>query len=78
MQVILFCLAIGRDPTGLKIAIVNGELKDNQTCYSVLKMMNDNRTMMNGNETDECFSLNMACKYLQFLDTEKMIQVHIV
>lgn len=25
MQVILFCLAIGRDPTGLKLAIVNHE-----------------------------------------------------
>lgn len=28
MQVILFCLAIGRDPTGLKIAIANGEMND--------------------------------------------------
>lgn len=26
MQVILFCLAIGRDPTGLKLAIVNNEM----------------------------------------------------
>lgn len=26
MQVILFCLAIGRDPTGLKMAIVNQEI----------------------------------------------------
>lgn len=26
MQVILFCLAIGRDPTGLKLAIVNQEI----------------------------------------------------
>lgn len=26
MQVILFCLAIGRDPTGLKIAIANMEM----------------------------------------------------
>lgn len=28
MQVILFCLAIGRDPQGLNIAIVNGEMND--------------------------------------------------
>lgn len=26
MQVILFCLAIGRDPTGLKLAVVNNEM----------------------------------------------------
>lgn len=26
MQVILFCLAIGRDPTGLKMAVVNNEM----------------------------------------------------
>lgn len=26
MQVILFCLAIGRDPTGLKLAISNMEM----------------------------------------------------
>lgn len=28
MQVILFCLAIGRDPTGLKLAIINDEKND--------------------------------------------------
>jgi len=28
MQVILFCLAIGRDPQGLNLAIVNGEMND--------------------------------------------------
>lgn len=26
MQVILFCLAIGRDPTGLRMAVVNSEM----------------------------------------------------
>lgn len=26
MQVILFCLAIGRDPTGLKLAVANMEM----------------------------------------------------
>lgn len=28
MQVILFCLAIGREPTGLKLAIANLEMND--------------------------------------------------
>lgn len=67
MQVILFCLAIGRDPTGLKIAIVNGELKDNQTsCYN---------WMMGNESTSGCNPTHMACKYLSFLDNETMIQV---
>lgn len=28
MQVILFCLAIGRNPTGLRLAIVNKEMNN--------------------------------------------------
>lgn len=28
MQVILFCLAIGREPTGLKLAVANMEMND--------------------------------------------------
>lgn len=31
IQVILFCLAIGRDPTNLNLAIVNGEMNDTVT-----------------------------------------------
>lgn len=32
MQVILFCLAIGRDPTGLKLAVANLEMNET-SCY---------------------------------------------
>lgn len=28
MQVILFCLAIGRNPTGLRLAVVNKEMNN--------------------------------------------------
>lgn len=35
MQVILFCLAIGRDPTGLKMAIVNHEVEFYNETYQV-------------------------------------------
>lgn len=39
MQVILFCLAIGRDPTGLKLAVVNNEMIGGVSnwCVSFLK-----------------------------------------
>lgn len=36
MQVILFCLAIGRDPTGLKLAIVNLE-KNTTVCIAIIE-----------------------------------------
>ncbi|XP_059611334.1 ABC transporter G family member 23 isoform X2 [Phlebotomus argentipes] len=34
MQVILFCLAIGRDPTGLKLAIVNQEIEGDNCTFN--------------------------------------------
>lgn len=32
IQVIFFCVAIGRDPTGLKMAVVNNELAFGSNC----------------------------------------------
>ncbi|XP_045475089.1 ABC transporter G family member 20 isoform X2 [Harmonia axyridis] len=55
MQVILFCLAIGRDPQGLKLAIVNHE---------------KNYTNMTYQECDfpyGCKFSNLSCRYLQNL-----------
>ncbi|KAI4500327.1 hypothetical protein M0802_004744 [Mischocyttarus mexicanus] len=59
MQVILFCLAIGRDPIGLKLAIVNHEVfYENMTCPV----------------SEGCdFSL-LSCRYLQFLDNDTIIK----
>lgn len=53
MQVILFCLAIGRDPTGLKLAIVNSEM-DFET--------------MNCPFTGNCSFTNLSCRYLSHLN----------
>ncbi|XP_011307965.1 ABC transporter G family member 20 isoform X1 [Fopius arisanus] len=61
MQVILFCLAIGRDPTGLKLAIVNHEMDwDSKYCpvYS------------------NCTFTHLSCRYLKFLDNDTMITEH--
>jgi len=63
MQVILFCLAIGRDPTGLKLAIVNHEMfYENMTCPV----------------STNCSFTFLSCRYLNFLDNETMIKVLIV
>lgn len=55
MQVILFCLAIGRDPEGLKVAIVNKEMfYENMTCPISM----------------DCSFTYLSCRYLSFLDTD--------
>ncbi|XP_043272865.1 ABC transporter G family member 20 isoform X2 [Venturia canescens] len=59
MQVILFCLAIGRDPTGLKLAIVNHEMNwENKSCPIA----------------EGCHLTHLSCRYLKFLDNETMIK----
>ncbi|XP_039314799.1 ABC transporter G family member 23 isoform X2 [Solenopsis invicta] len=61
MQVILFCLAIGRDPTGLKLAIVNHEMfYENMTCPV----------------STNCSFTHLSCRYLNFLDNETMIKTY--
>lgn len=60
MQVILFCLAIGRDPTGLKLAIVNHEMNWETKFCPV---------------AHNCSFTNLSCRYLNFLSNETMIKV---
>ncbi|XP_017865383.1 PREDICTED: ABC transporter G family member 23 isoform X2 [Drosophila arizonae] len=53
MQVILFCLAIGRDPQGLNLAIVNSEMNNTDTCFW----------------EEGCHFANLGCRYLNHLNT---------
>ncbi|XP_017959584.1 ABC transporter G family member 23 isoform X2 [Drosophila navojoa] len=53
MQVILFCLAIGRDPQGLNLAIVNNEMNNTDTCFW----------------EEGCHFANLGCRYLNHLNT---------
>lgn len=52
-QTILFCLAIGRDPSALKVAIVNEELdlRQNLVC--------------NNTATANCSASMLSCRYLK-------------
>lgn len=52
MQVILFCLAIGKDPTDLSLSIANFELEEKETCKYKL----------------ECNSTRLSCSYLSYLE----------
>ncbi|XP_031632902.1 ABC transporter G family member 20 isoform X4 [Contarinia nasturtii] len=53
MQVILFCLAIGRDPTGLRLAIANMEMNDTIHCPT----------------QKGCNFENLSCRYLSHLNS---------
>lgn len=61
MQVILFCLAIGRDPTGLKLAVVNHEMD-----YAT----------MDCPFSQNCSFSNLSCRYLSHLN-ESVVKVRI-
>lgn len=62
MQVILFCLAIGRDPTGLRLAVVNHEAnytnKSHQECSFAVG----------------CKFKNLSCRYLNSLTNATIVQ----
>ncbi|RVE45990.1 hypothetical protein evm_009332 [Chilo suppressalis] len=60
MQVILFCLAIGRDPTELKLAIVNDDAQ-----------LVNGECMFNSS----CSMKNLSCRYLSHL-TDHTRQIH--
>lgn len=60
MQVILFCLAIGRDPTGLHLAVVNKEMNwDTMECPVF----------------DNCSLSMFSCRYLNTLPNDTVILV---
>jgi len=62
MQVILFCLAIGRDPVGLHLAVVNHEL---------------NQSGSNCEFNDGCSFKMLSCRYLQNLNNVSIIMVSV-
>lgn len=64
MQVILFCLAIGGDPTGLKLAIVNSE-----TQYI-------NQTYQECAFEEGCKFSNLSCRYLHAINASTITKTY--
>lgn len=63
VQCFLFCLCIGRDPRGLKVAVVNEEVQGISSCDWL--------------PTEGCnFSLSLSCRYLKKLQqkTYKLVR----
>lgn len=61
LQATIFCLAIGQDPTLLKMAIVNDELDSSEGRIC--------------NYTADCSYFMFSCRYLRFIDNNTIIQV---
>lgn len=62
MQVILFCLAIGRDPTGLKLAIVNHEKNYTNLTYQECSF------------EPSCKFSYLSCRYLSSLKNTTIVK----
>lgn len=62
-QIILFCLAIGHDPTGLSIAVANHELSDSL-------LLEQNCPIYKG-----CNYTMLSCRYLNFLKNRSVTVV---
>jgi hypothetical protein len=60
IQVVLFCVAVGRDPAGLTLAIVNDDHPFNTPCPTDLT---------------GCNLTHMACRYLDHLGQYPVVQV---
>lgn len=63
-QAFLFCLAIGHDPTFLRVAVVNDELN-----------VKTGRTTCDAHYLTDCTYSFFSCRYLRYLDNETVSQV---
>jgi len=82
VQVSLFCLAIGRDPKGMTLAVVNDEI-DGQSCstWSTECITDDPYGWKKGisslfGDVPEENNKNFSCRYLSHLDTEVIKPVY--
>jgi len=65
-QIILFCLAVGHDPEGLKLAIVNNELSDKHFAQQECPIY------------EGCNYTMLSCRYLDFLKNRSIDVVSIM
>lgn len=63
VQIILFCYAIGHDPTGLKLAVANGELSEQMVIDQFCPVFSG------------CNQTHLSCRYLDMLKTNKSAHV---
>eukprot|EP00095_Tigriopus_kingsejongensis_P012233 snap_masked-scaffold87_size395581-processed-gene-0.4 protein:Tk12233 transcript:snap_masked-scaffold87_size395581-processed-gene-0.4-mRNA-1 annotation:"abc transporter g family member 20 isoform x2" len=74
VQVALFCLAIGRDPRDIVLAVVNDDIST-RACdiFTSGCIMGNKDDFMGTYDYNEAHKANLSCRYLSFLD-ERIIQ----
>ncbi len=77
VQVSLFCLAIGRDPRGLSMAVVNDDI-DSVACHSFTNgcILGEKDDFFNDFDFSETHKKNLSCRFLSYVDPEIITPVY--
>ena len=80
LQVTLFCLAIGRNPAGMTMAVVNDELENGTSCtnYTMGCLLGEKEGfgLFNDWNYAETHKANLSCRYLSYIDEDIMRPVY--
>ena len=80
LQVTLFCLAIGRNPAGMTVAVVNDELGNGSACtnYTTGCLLGEKEGfgLFNDWNYAETHKANLSCRYLSYLEEDIMSPVY--
>ena len=80
LQVPLFCLAIGRNPAGMTVAIVNDELENGTACtnYTMGCLLGEKEGygLFNDWNYANTHKANLSCRYLSYLEEDVIRPVY--
>ena len=82
LQVTLFCLAIGRNPSGMTVAVVNDELGNGTACtnFTMGCLLGEKESDLWGEDTGwnfaETHKANLSCRYLSYIEADVMKPVY--
>ena len=74
LQVTLFCLAIGRNPAGMTVAVVNDEIENGTSCtnYTMGCLLGEKEGfgLFNDWNYAETHKANLSCRYLSYIEED--------
>ena len=79
VQVTLFCLAIGRSPAGMTLAVVNEELADGAagcTNFTTGCLLGEKGGFFDDWDYAETHKANLSCRYLSYIDEDVIKPVY--
>ena len=82
IQVSLFCLAIGRDPSGLTMAVVNEDyanaMEDNCYHHTTGCILGNKDDFFGNYDGSEFHKANLSCRFLSYLNPDFLRPVYVV